>query len=100
MVGIGLRNEVREWLLQGINGRDDWYKYMGQAARAVHAAHPDALILIGGTLSSTDLIHIKASGLVGLGGEARVGVARVQLHGEFPEQRRRLRLHQGPVRVQ
>ena len=63
VVGIGLRNEVREWLLQGLNGREDWYKYMTQGAQLVHAANPDALILIGGTLSSTDLIHIKARGL-------------------------------------
>ncbi|RYP29262.1 hypothetical protein DL767_006790 [Monosporascus sp. MG133] len=63
VVGLGLRNEVREWLLQGINGRADWYKYMEQGARLVHAAHPDALILIGGTLSSTDLSHVKARNL-------------------------------------
>lgn len=63
VVGFGLRNEVREWLLQGVNGRADWYDYMAQAARLVHAAHPDALILIGGTYSSTDLIHIKAKNL-------------------------------------
>ncbi|RYP10463.1 hypothetical protein DL764_000646 [Monosporascus ibericus] len=63
VVGLGLRNEVREWLLQGLNGRADWYKYMEQGARLVHAAHPDALILIGGTLSSTDLSHVKVRNL-------------------------------------
>ncbi|KAI5867944.1 glycoside hydrolase family 5 protein [Durotheca rogersii] len=61
VVGMGLRNEVRELLLQGINGRDDWYKYMTEAAKRVHAAHPDVLILIGGTQSSTDLTHVRTT---------------------------------------
>lgn len=59
VIGMGLRNEVREWLLQGFNGRADWYDQMTKAAQSVHAANPEALILIGGTLSSTDLSHIK-----------------------------------------
>ncbi|KAK7750981.1 hypothetical protein SLS62_007114 [Diatrype stigma] len=63
VIGFGLRNEVRELLLQGTNGRSDWYDYMGQAAKAVHGANPDALILMGGTLSSTDLIHVKAKNI-------------------------------------
>ncbi|KAI0400381.1 glycoside hydrolase family 5 protein [Xylaria palmicola] len=61
VVGMGLRNEIREFLLQGtINGRRDWYDFLGQAARRVHAAHPDALILMGGTQSTTDLTHLRA----------------------------------------
>lgn len=63
VIGFGLRNEVREWLLQGTNGRADWYDYMAQGARAVHSAHPDALILMGGTYSSTDLIHVKVKNI-------------------------------------
>ncbi|KAL7626343.1 hypothetical protein AAE478_003115 [Parahypoxylon ruwenzoriense] len=61
VVGMGLRNEVREWLLQGLNARDDWYDYMTQAATRVHGANPDVLILIGGTQSSTDLTHIRVN---------------------------------------
>ncbi|KAI1505553.1 glycoside hydrolase family 5 protein [Biscogniauxia marginata] len=60
VIGMGLRNEVREWLLQGtFNNRDDWYNYMTQGATRVHEANPDLLILIGGTQSSTDLVHIR-----------------------------------------
>ncbi|KAI5922142.1 glycoside hydrolase family 5 protein [Camillea tinctor] len=63
VIGMGLRNEVREWLLQGtFNNREDWYNFMGQGAKRVHAANPDLLILIGGTQSSTDLVHIRTVG--------------------------------------
>ncbi|KAI0202252.1 glycoside hydrolase family 5 protein [Astrocystis sublimbata] len=62
VVGMGLRNEIREFLLQGtFNGRDDWYNYLTQAATRVHKANPDVLILMGGTQSSTDLTHIRAN---------------------------------------
>ncbi|GAP89182.1 putative cellulase family protein [Rosellinia necatrix] len=63
VIGMGLRNEIREFLLQGtFNGRDDWYNYLSQAAKRVHQAGPDLLILIGGTQSSTDLTHIRTKG--------------------------------------
>ncbi|KXJ97205.1 glycoside hydrolase family 5 protein [Microdochium bolleyi] len=62
VVGLGIRNEIREWLLQGwFNGRADWYNFATQAALRIHGSNPDALILIGGTQSSTDLVHIKKS---------------------------------------
>ncbi|KAH9906193.1 glycoside hydrolase family 5 protein [Xylariomycetidae sp. FL2044] len=60
VVGMGLRNEVREWLLQGLNGREDWYDFMGQGARRVHAANPELLVVMGGTQSSTDLTHVRS----------------------------------------
>ncbi|KAH7040996.1 glycoside hydrolase family 5 protein [Microdochium trichocladiopsis] len=64
VVGMGIRNEIREWLLQGwTNGRSDWYNFATQAALRIHGSNPDALILIGGTQSSTDLVHIKKSNL-------------------------------------
>ncbi|KAF2970582.1 hypothetical protein GQX73_g2953 [Xylaria multiplex] len=63
VIGMGLRNEIREFLLQGtINGRHDWYNFLGQAATRVHKANPDVLILIGGTQSTTDLTHIRTEG--------------------------------------
>lgn len=62
VVGMGIRNEIREWLLQGwFNGRSDWYNFATQAALRIHGSNPDALILIGGTQSSTDLVHVKKS---------------------------------------
>lgn len=62
VIGLGLRNEIREFLLQGtFNGREDWYTYLTQAATRVHAANADLLILMGGTQSSTDLTHIRAN---------------------------------------
>lgn len=64
IVGLGIRNEIREWLLQGwTNGRSDWYNFATQAAERIHGSNPDALILIGGTQSSTDLTHLKKSNL-------------------------------------
>ncbi|KAI0460491.1 glycoside hydrolase family 5 protein [Xylaria acuta] len=63
VVGMGLRNEIREFLLQGtFNGREDWYNFLGQAATRVHQANPDVLILVGGTQSTTDLTHIRTEG--------------------------------------
>ncbi|KAI6090355.1 glycoside hydrolase family 5 protein [Hypoxylon rubiginosum] len=61
VIGMGLRNEVRELLLQGINGRADWYNFMQQGAERVHAANPDLLVIMGGTQSATDLTHIRAN---------------------------------------
>ncbi|KAI8952356.1 glycoside hydrolase family 5 protein [Xylaria longipes] len=63
VVGMGLRNEIREFLLQGtFNAREDWYNFLGQAATRVHQANPDVLILMGGTQSTTDLTHIRTEG--------------------------------------
>ncbi|KAI0024899.1 glycoside hydrolase family 5 protein [Xylariomycetidae sp. FL0641] len=60
VVSMGLRNEVRQLLLQGtLGGADDWADYMAQAARRVHAANPDLLVVIGGTQSSTDLTSVR-----------------------------------------
>ncbi|KAI0480420.1 glycoside hydrolase family 5 protein [Xylariaceae sp. FL0804] len=65
VVGMSLRNEVRQLLLQGtLGGSDDWYTFMGQGAARVHGANADLLILIGGTESATDLTQLRgASGL-------------------------------------
>jgi hypothetical protein len=60
---MGLRNEIREFLIQGtFNGREDWYNFLGQAAKRVHQANPDLLVIMGGTQSSTDLTHIRTKG--------------------------------------
>ncbi|KAI8628682.1 glycoside hydrolase family 5 protein [Xylariaceae sp. FL1651] len=63
VIGMGLRNEIRELLLQGtFNGREDWYNFLGQAATRIHQANPGLLIIMGGTQSSTDLTHIRTNG--------------------------------------
>jgi hypothetical protein len=59
VVALSLRNEPREFLLQGLNSRDDWYRYMKAGGDIVHATHPDVLVLVGGSQSSTDLLHIR-----------------------------------------
>ncbi|KAI0005720.1 glycoside hydrolase family 5 protein [Xylariaceae sp. FL0662B] len=64
VIGMSLRNEVREWLLQGMNGRDDWYNFMTQGAQRVHEGNPDLLVIMGGTQSATDLTHIRLGRLV------------------------------------
>ncbi|KAI1811245.1 glycoside hydrolase family 5 protein [Poronia punctata] len=62
VVGMGLRNEIREFLAQGtFDGRKDWYNYLGQAARRVHGANADVLVIMGGTQSSTDLVHLRTN---------------------------------------
>ncbi|KAL2271905.1 hypothetical protein VTJ83DRAFT_1276 [Remersonia thermophila] len=60
VVGMSLRNEVREFLLQGtFNKREDWYRYMKEGGDLVHATNPDVLVIVGGTQSSTDLLHLR-----------------------------------------
>lgn len=60
VVAMSLRNEIRQFLLQGANGPyDDWFTYINQAAKAVHAANPDVLIVVGGGLSATDLMMVQ-----------------------------------------
>lgn len=61
VVAMSLRNEIREFLLQGLNNRDDWYKFVKAGGDAVHAANGDLLIVVGGTQSSTDLVHLRAN---------------------------------------
>ncbi|KAI1465268.1 glycoside hydrolase family 5 protein [Daldinia caldariorum] len=61
VIGMSLRNEVRELLLQGTNGRADWYDFMTQGAQRVHGANPDLLVIVGGTQSATDLTHLRVN---------------------------------------
>jgi endoglucanase len=61
VAGIGLRNEIRETPL--IQSRDAWYTYIAQGADAVHGANPDLLIVMGGTLSSTDASFLRGKPL-------------------------------------
>lgn len=59
VVAMSIRNEIRPFpLFQNYNNNDDWYKYVTQAAKTVHAVNPDVLIIIGGSQSSTDLSFV------------------------------------------
>ncbi len=59
--GIGLRNEIRETPV--LQYRPDWYKFIAQGAQSVHDANPDLLIIMGGTLSSTDASFLRTQPL-------------------------------------
>ncbi|KAK0753080.1 glycoside hydrolase family 5 protein [Schizothecium vesticola] len=60
VVGFGLRNELRAIPgLDLLNARGDWYKWMQAAGDAVHAAHPEALVVVGGANGGTDLTHLR-----------------------------------------
>ncbi|KAK0623250.1 glycoside hydrolase family 5 protein [Immersiella caudata] len=59
VVGMSLRNELRQFLLQDLNNRDDWYRFIKQAGDLVHATHPDVLVIVGGPGSATDLTHLR-----------------------------------------
>jgi endoglucanase len=48
IVGMSLRNELRAHITQIPWGGETWFDKMPQAARIVHEANPDALIIIGG----------------------------------------------------
>ncbi|KAK8048340.1 cellulase family protein [Apiospora phragmitis] len=64
VAAMSLRNEIRPFLLQGLHGpNDDWYDFVTQGAQRVHAANPDALIVIGGSQSATDLSFIRTRDL-------------------------------------
>ncbi|KAF8935440.1 glycosyl hydrolase family 5 protein/cellulase [Dissophora ornata] len=54
IVGMSLRNEMRAFLLQDFNNHADWKNFVTQGANAVHNAHPDLLIMIGGVDSATN----------------------------------------------
>ncbi|KAF2647409.1 glycoside hydrolase family 5 protein [Lophiostoma macrostomum CBS 122681] len=57
VAGIGLRNEIRE--VPVVQSQGDWYTYIVQGAQAVHDANSDLLIIMGGTLSSTDAHFLR-----------------------------------------
>ncbi|KAK4226071.1 glycoside hydrolase [Podospora fimiseda] len=59
VIGMSLRNELRAFLFQDLNNRKDWYNFISLGASRVHSANPDLLIIVGGSQSSTDLMHLK-----------------------------------------
>ena len=65
VVGLSLRNELRPTpLLQDLNGpHDDWFRYVAAGAARVHEAFPAALVIVGGSLSATDLSFLRVRSL-------------------------------------
>jgi hypothetical protein len=59
VVAMSLRNELRPFLFQDMNGGNDWYNLVSQAAKLVHSTHPGVLIVIGGSQSATDLSRVR-----------------------------------------
>ncbi|KAI1268343.1 glycoside hydrolase family 5 protein [Xylariaceae sp. FL1019] len=66
VIGMSLRNEIREFpILQNTgSGSGDWAMYVTEAAKLVHAANPDLLVVIGGTASATVLTQIESGGMI------------------------------------
>lgn len=54
VIGLSLRNELRQNALQLLDF-DPWYANVVSAGGIVHAGNPDALVIVGGGLSATDL---------------------------------------------
>ncbi len=63
ITAMSLRNELRAFLLQDTNGRQDWYDLVKQAGSLVHQTNPDVLIVVGGVQSATDLVHVRTKPL-------------------------------------
>lgn len=60
VVGLSLRNERRATWTQVLFAPGAWYPRMSSAARAVHEANPDALVVVGGINGGADLSPLRA----------------------------------------
>lgn len=59
VVGMSLRNELRAHVTQIPSAVDVWLENMPPAARMVHAANPDVLIMVGSLNGGTDLSSLR-----------------------------------------
>jgi len=59
IVGISLRNELRAHITQIPFGGETWFDKMPQAARIVHQANPNALVIVGGLDGGTNLAPLR-----------------------------------------
>jgi endoglucanase len=59
VVAMSLRNELRATWTQIMFAPNTWYNYMTRAAKVVHDANPDALVIIGGLNSATDFSPMR-----------------------------------------
>ncbi|MBE3044616.1 cellulase family glycosylhydrolase [Candidatus Bathyarchaeota archaeon] len=60
VVGLALRNEPRATWTQFLFAPSTWYSKMSAAARIVHEANPDALVVIAGLNGGADLSPLRA----------------------------------------
>lgn len=60
VVGLALRNELRATWTQILFAPSTWYSKMSAAARLVHEANPDALVVVGGLNGGADLSPLRA----------------------------------------
>jgi endoglucanase len=59
IIGVSLRNELRAHITQIPWGGDQWFSKMPQAARIVHEANPNALVIVGGLDGGTNLAQLR-----------------------------------------
>src|SRR5690606_23346104 len=59
VVGLSLRNELRASWSQILFASSTWYGKMEAAARVVHEANPDALVVVGGLNGGADLSPLR-----------------------------------------
>lgn len=59
IVAMSLRNELRATWTQIAFAPNTWFEYMPRAARLVHAANPDVLVIVGGINGGTDLLPLR-----------------------------------------
>uniref|UniRef100_A0A0D9VHU2 Glycoside hydrolase family 5 domain-containing protein n=1 Tax=Leersia perrieri TaxID=77586 RepID=A0A0D9VHU2_9ORYZ len=76
VVGMSLRNELRG----PRQNPDDWYTYMQRGAEAVHAANPEALVIMGGLSYDTDLSFLAARAVDVSFANAAAGKLVFELH--------------------
>ncbi|OAA65061.1 cellulase family protein [Cordyceps fumosorosea ARSEF 2679] len=63
VVGMSLRNELRAHVTQMPSAAGVWRENMPAAARAVHEANPDVLVIVGGLNGGTDLTPLRERAL-------------------------------------
>jgi endoglucanase len=60
IVAFSLRNEMRATITQIAFASGTWYQKMEEAARVVHEANPDMLVIVGGLNGGTDLMPLRS----------------------------------------
>ncbi|KAL9625880.1 MAG: hypothetical protein Q9160_000201 [Pyrenula sp. 1 TL-2023] len=63
VVGLSLRNELRAVGSQDQNSHADWYNFIAQGAKAIHAANSNALVVVGGVNYATDMSFLYSKPL-------------------------------------
>ncbi|KJZ76040.1 hypothetical protein HIM_04496 [Hirsutella minnesotensis 3608] len=67
VVGMSLRNELRQSVTQFAFAADTWLDYMPPAAQLVHDANPDILVVVGAITGGNDLTPLRIRRMMDLG---------------------------------